>query len=114
MEQGAKALVFKADDDYIQLICPANLRIDSKKFKKQFGYKKMSMVDLDVLEELTTCKKGAVPPFGNLFEFKVFVDQKLSENEIIAFNAGTRTDSIMMKYTDWEDLVKPVVSNFTK
>ncbi len=37
---------------------------------------------------------GAMPPFGNLYGMEVFVDESLSKDEEIAFNAGSHTELI--------------------
>jgi prolyl-tRNA editing enzyme YbaK/EbsC (Cys-tRNA(Pro) deacylase) len=41
-----------------------------------------------------------VPPIGTMFGMKVYVDNKLFENERIAFNSGLRTSSIIMNPKD--------------
>ena len=51
-----------------------------------------------------------MPPFGNLYNLPVFVDKALAEDETIFFQAGTHTDTMSMKYADFERLVKPTVA----
>ena len=48
-----------------------------------------------------------MPPFGNLYGLKVFVDQSAAEDEEIAFNAGSHTELIGFDYRDFERLVPP-------
>jgi prolyl-tRNA editing enzyme YbaK/EbsC (Cys-tRNA(Pro) deacylase) len=50
-----------------------------------------------------------MPPFGNLYLQRVFVDQSLVGETDMAFNAGTHTDAIRMHYADFADLAHPVV-----
>lgn len=57
---------------------------------------------------------GAMPPFGNLFDLEVFVDEALSKDAQIAFNAGSHTELIQLDYADFERLVKPTMGNFTQ
>ena len=59
------------------------------------------------------CETGAMPPFGNLYGLDVFVAHSLTEDEVIAFNAGTHTELIQMSCSDYLDLVNPVVLNFS-
>ena len=47
-----------------------------------------------------------MPPFGNLYGMEVFVDESLSQDEEIAFNAGSHTELIKLAYRDFESLVK--------
>ena len=56
------------------------------------------------------CELGAMPPFGNLYGLKVYVDRALAEDEQIAFNAGTHTQLIQMAYRDFEATVRPSVT----
>ncbi len=58
------------------------------------------------------CEIGAMPPFGNLWELPVYVDQRLREDETIAFNAGSHTELVQLAYEDCERLVQPEVLEF--
>ena len=56
---------------------------------------------------------GAMPPFGNLYDMAVYVDEGLSRDERIAFNAGSHSELIQLDYADFEHLVRPTVANFS-
>jgi len=56
---------------------------------------------------------GAMPAFGNLYGMEVFVDEILSQDEEIAFNAGSHTELIKLAYRDFERLVKPKAAKFS-
>jgi Ala-tRNA(Pro) deacylase len=60
------------------------------------------------------CDISAIPPFGELYGFPVFLDQTLADNPEIIFNAGTRFDSIQMGNVDFVRLVKPHVCSFAQ
>lgn len=49
-----------------------------------------------------------MPPFGNLYDMKVFVSQTLREDEQIAFNAGSHSELVRLPYTEFERLVEPI------
>ena len=53
-----------------------------------------------------------MPPFGNLFDMPVFVDESLTKDLDISFNAGSHNELIRLLYEDFERLVKPKVSKF--
>jgi len=42
----------------------------------------------------------------------VVVDRALTEDQTIYFQAGTHTDTISLRYADFERLVKPAVADF--
>jgi Ala-tRNA(Pro) deacylase len=58
------------------------------------------------------CEVGAMPPFGNLYGLPVYVDQSLTEDEEIVFQAGTHSEAIRMRYWDFAALVFPVITEF--
>jgi Ala-tRNA(Pro) deacylase len=53
-----------------------------------------------------------MPPFGNLYGMEVFVAQSLTEDDEIAFNAGSHTELIRLSYMDFDRLVQPRVLGF--
>ena len=57
---------------------------------------------------------GAMPPFGNLYDMPVYVDEQLSRDERIAFNAGTHSELIQLAYADFARLVEPTVGGFAR
>jgi Ala-tRNA(Pro) deacylase len=52
---------------------------------------------------------GAMPPFGNLYGLPVYVSEELEENPTIAFNAGTHTDVMTLRFADFRRLANPTV-----
>jgi Ala-tRNA(Pro) deacylase len=51
-----------------------------------------------------------MPPFGNLYNLPVWVDESLAKDEEIVFNACTHTQAIKMKYSDFARLAHPTVA----
>lgn len=54
-----------------------------------------------------------MPPFGNLYDLDVFVEERLIADKEIAFNAGSHTELVKMSYNDFASLVKPKVREFS-
>ena len=112
IEQGAKALIVKADDRYYHLILSAALRVDNNKLRKVLGTRRVRFATAEELFELTGCLPGAVPPFGNLFGLPVLMDDALLAEDTVYFNCGSHTVSLRMAR---EDLVRATgarVENF--
>jgi len=59
------------------------------------------------------CELGAMPPFGNLYGMDVYVSGSLTEDEEIAFNAGSHSELIRMAFRDFERLVHPKIVHFS-
>ncbi|MCF7761540.1 MAG: YbaK/EbsC family protein [Cephaloticoccus sp.] len=58
------------------------------------------------------CELGAMPPFGNLYGLPVYMAASFTGEKEIAFNAGSHTEIIKMLFSDFEELVKPIVLEF--
>ena len=50
-----------------------------------------------------------MPPFGNLYDMRVYADIALAEHEEITFTAGTHRELVRMKWEDMLYLVRPTV-----
>ena len=110
---GAKAMVLKADSQFIMCVLSAAKRIDSKKVRELTGARNVRFANREELLEKTACESGGVPPFGNLFNLPVYIDKSLLENEFIAFNAGSVTDSMSIATKDYLTLVQGEVADFS-
>lgn len=119
LHQGAKALIVKiknADKEkaFVMLVFPADLKFDAKKVKSLLGSKELSFATEEEVRSVTGgVQVGGVPPFGNLFNLPVFVDEALFANETIIFNAGDRSFSVAMKSADYGKFASPRISQFT-
>lgn len=123
LEQGTKALIVKVygrqpsfakvpegQNSFVMLIVRGSDKFDEKKVKNLLGIKEFRFATEEEVVELTGgVLPGGVPPFGNLFGLKVFVDTKVLTNEKIVFNAGDKRFSIGMYSKDWLKLVGPEV-----
>jgi Ala-tRNA(Pro) deacylase len=67
----------------------------------------------DFEELFPDCEIGAMPPFGNLYNLEVWVDQILTEDEFIVFQAGSHVETLRIKYSDYARLVSPKVGDFS-
>jgi len=110
---GAKAMVFSADKTPILIIVPGNKRVDSKGFKKQHGVKDLRICSADEVKKITGLEIGSVPPFGNLMNLTTYVDRDIKRLKEIAFNAGSHIRSIIMKSSDFINLVEPIIGEYS-
>ena len=113
LEQGAKALVVRAGDRFVHCVLPAHLKADNAALRAIVGTRKLRFATRDELHELTGCEPGAVPPFGNLFGLPVLVDEALSLNDRVVFNAGSNAVSITMRCDDLIRLTGATVCRFS-
>jgi Ala-tRNA(Pro) deacylase len=115
MKIGGKALVMKIENDFRIFVISAARKMDSRKIKIYFNAKRTRFAFEDELKELTGVVPGAVPPFGRpIIDLDLYVDRSVIRNDRIAFNAGSLTDSIIMKTEDYLHIAKPEIIDFSK
>jgi prolyl-tRNA editing enzyme YbaK/EbsC (Cys-tRNA(Pro) deacylase) len=106
--------VLKVGDSFKLFVLSASRKISSSKIKDYFHVKRTRFATPEELLKITGLVPGSVPPFGNpITGLELYVDPSIIKNERIAFNAGSLTDSIVMKVKDYEKLVSPVVFDFS-
>jgi Ala-tRNA(Pro) deacylase len=109
----AKTVVCFVDAEPILAVLPAHLIVDLEALRALAGG---CVVRLAREQEFAClyrdCEPGAMPPFGNLYLQRVFVDRSLVGEVEMVFNAGTHTDAIKMHYGDFAELSRPVVGAF--
>ena len=109
----AKTVIVKMNDKYAMAVLPASSRVDIDSLKSDVGADSVEIATEAEFETLfPDCEVGAMPPFGNLYDMDVFVAEKLTDDEEIAFNAGSHTELVRMAYKDFENLVAPRVIAF--
>jgi Ala-tRNA(Pro) deacylase len=113
--QLAKTLLVRADEQYWMAVLRADYHLNQKLLKHAIEAKH---VTLATEEELSVffpdCEVGAMPPFGKLYALPVVVDKTLTTDEYIVFNACTHTQSVKMKYADYERLVRPIAAEIAE
>ena len=104
----AKIVVIKLAGGYGMVVLPASYRVDLEILKEAFKTEDVELAGENEFSRLfPDCEVGAMPPFGNLYDMDVYLAEPLTENEDIAFNAGSHSETVKMAYSDFERLVKP-------
>ncbi len=113
MRVGGKALLIKVDDTFRLFILSADRKLDSNAIRRHFSARKTRFATPEELMQLTGLVPGSVPPFGEpILPFALYVDPSVFENDRVAFNAGSLTDSIVMPIEDYRRLANAVVFTF--
>ena len=106
----AKTVVVRIDGTAAMMVEPATSRVHFGRLKELTGAKLVSLANEEDLNDLfPDCELGAMPPLGNLYGMHVYIDEHLTHEEEIGFNAGSHTDLIKLRYRDFESLVHPEV-----
>ena len=116
LENGAKALLIKVDDDFRLFVLCADRQLDSAALKRLLNAKKTRFATADELFARTGLVPGSVPPFGEpILPLELFADEEVGRRtDRVAFNAGSLTTSLVLAATDWERIAKPRRLSFAK
>jgi Ala-tRNA(Pro) deacylase len=111
----AKVVIVLANGGPVVLTLPASNRVDFERVKEILHARDVRLADeTEVAPLFPDCEVGAMPPFGNLYELPVVVDQQLAEDEYIVFPVGTHTETMRLRYDDFARVVRPVVADVAR
>lgn len=123
-QEVAKALVMKADNDYLLALVPANRNLNKRKLLKiinaqakkagEKNYKKIDFAKEAWMKKNLPGKVGATPPFGKILNADVYVDSLLAKSKKLYLSSGEYTLSIRVDASQYMRIEKPVMSSFSK
>jgi len=113
-DEMAKTVMVKLDDALAMAVLRGTDRVDMDLLRGAAGASKAELATENQFQGMFPgVEPGAMPPFGNLYDMAVYVDEGLTRDRRIAFNAGTHSELIQLDYADFERLVHPSIANFT-
>lgn len=109
----AKVTMVSVEDKLVMTVLPSTWKVDLNRLKEVFKATDIRLATEDQFKDtFPDCEVGAMPPFGNLYGLKVYVDDSLTEDDEIVFDGGTHQEGLRMRYKDFAALVKPIVATF--
>lgn len=106
----AKTVIVKVDGDMKMVVLPSTHNVDFNAIRETLNADDVELASEQEFEDLfPECELGAMPPFGNFYDMDTLVAESLTDDEEIAFNAGTHKELVKMNYSDFEELVQPKV-----
>ena len=112
-KQVGKVVMVKADGKMVMLVVPAPSRLNFAKVRDMLGAGKVSLAKEDEFAQLfPDCTTGAMPPFGNLYDLSVYVDEALAQEDNIVFRIGTHRHTMKVAYDGFARLAQPAVGEF--
>jgi Ala-tRNA(Pro) deacylase len=111
----AKVVVCFVDGEPIEAVLPAPTIVDMDRLLALSGGRSIRLAQEEELRRLFPgCQLGAMPPLGPLYRQAVFADIALTSDPEIVFNAGTHTEAIAMRWSDFAYTVKPTIGRFAE
>ncbi len=106
----AKTVIVKIADRMAMVVLPASKRVSIDELQRVVGVANIRLAHEQEFDALfPDCEPGAMPPFGELYNMDVYVHEALTQDKMIAFNAGSHTELVQMAYSDFEKMVRPKV-----
>ena len=106
----AKVVIVNIDGELAMVVLPASENVDCGIVSKAANGATVLIAGEDEFTaRFADCEIGAMPPFGNLYDMKIYLVPTLAEDSEIAFNAGSHTELIKLKYSDFERLAKDAI-----
>ena len=110
----AKVVLVRSDKNYALVVVPATKYTDFNKVKKALKSKKVSMAKESYITKIFKSKIGLIHPFGNLYQLPVLLDNSLAKQKTLKSSAGSYTESLEIKISDFMKLAQPIKGSFSK
>ena len=109
----AKVVMVKRGGAFVMAVLPAACKVGMDRLEQVFGMPGVAVArEHEFANLFPDCDTGAMPPFGNLYQLEVYVDEEIARHSHIVFQAGNHQELVIMRYADFARLVKPTVAEF--
>jgi len=113
-KQIAKSVLLAGPGGYVLAVLPATRQVDTAALSRQRGGPVRLATDEEIGEIFQDCEWGVVAPFGALYGIETILDDSLSPESWIVFEANTHAEAVRMRCRDFEELEKPRRLSFAK
>ena len=103
----AKSVIVDAEGGEIMVVVSASRHVDLEAVASALDIAKVRLAtEHEFQSRFPDCEPGAMPPFGNLYDMPVYMDEMVRAVDRICFNAGTHQQILRMETDDYVELVK--------
>ena len=109
----AKTIIVDLDGEKVMAVLPASHHVNLEALRMLANGSEARLATEDEFKALfPDCELGAMPPFGSLYDTRVFIDEVVTEVDDLCFNAGSHEQIIRMDCGDYLAFEQPVVGAF--
>ena len=94
LDETVKSLVLSVDDYHVLYALPGDRLVDFERVGEVLDASSVSLGDPEVVEDVTGCEVGSVPPFGPCLGIESYVDEAVFDKDVIHASLATHTDSV--------------------
>lgn len=105
----AKTIIVDLDGEKVMAVVSASRHVDISSLRGLAGASEARLATEDEFKALfPDCELGAMPPFGSLYDMRVYVDEMVTEVDDLCFNAGSHEQIMRMSCVDYLEVEQPV------
>ncbi len=109
----AKTVLLKTGKGHMLAVLPATHQIDLEQLREDLGDPSIQLAAEEEMDRLfPDCERGAVPPFGSLYQIPTIMDDSLAQDETIVFEGPNHEQAIRMSLRDYEAIEHPRHGHF--
>jgi Ala-tRNA(Pro) deacylase len=109
----AKTVLLKTGNGHMLAVLPATHQIDLEQLREDLGDPNIELAAEEEMDRLfPDCERGAVPPFGSLYQMPTIMDDSLTQDETIVFEGPNHEQAIRMSLYDYEAIEHPRHGHF--
>jgi Ala-tRNA(Pro) deacylase len=110
-----KPVLVKADGQFVMCALPASHKVDLMELRQQLRCKEVSIADESQLQQVfKDCELGAEPPIGRLWGLPTLMDESLTSDDMVMFQAGTHDQAITMTLAEYRRIAQPEMAHFAR
>src|SRR5262245_38231799 len=97
----AMSVLLRTTPGFVLTVLPATFHVDPHQIRRDRGEEQLEMACEEEVEQIfPDCAPGSMPPFGSLYHLRTIVDEHLTGDEKIVFDAQSHEEAIRMAYRD--------------
>jgi Ala-tRNA(Pro) deacylase len=106
-KQVAKSVLLAGPEGFLLAVLTATHQVDTATLAEQLGGPVRLATMAEVGDLFRDCEWGVVAPFGALYGVPTILDESVTADSWIVFEANTHAEAIRMSCRDFERLEKP-------
>ncbi|MCP4594374.1 MAG: YbaK/EbsC family protein [bacterium] len=111
----AKPVVVKTRAGFVMCVLPACARLDLETLRHALKDDRLRLAtEAEMAGVFPDCELGAEPPLGDIFGMETIMDDSLQGEESLLFQAGTHTEAVKLRRTDYVKAAHPQVESIAR
>ncbi len=112
-QEMAKTVLVRTDHGHVLAVLPSTCLVDLDELRQMIGEEHAWLASESEIETLfPDCERGAMPPFGSLYDLPTLVDESMTEDDEIVFEGETHQEAIRMRFADYLAVEHPRFGHF--